>query len=146
MQVGDAINDPAGTLAGTAIVSDITFFLPTTGTAQSSPTDQSYLSAIVWQTGAQSVMNQVNTGFQYESGLNVSAPATRNIIQVDHSGGGRCTACRKSVTMAPTVRRATCSSSRHRATVDALMAPIPSTARERPSMDSPMPRISASWD
>jgi hypothetical protein len=89
MQVGEAINDPAGTLAGTAIVSDITFFLPTTGTAQSSPTDQSYLSAIVWQTGAQSVMNQVNTGFQYESGLSVSAPATRNIIQVDHSGGGR---------------------------------------------------------
>ena len=86
IQVGDAVNNSTATAAGTAIVSDIGFYLPTAG---SNPTDQSYLSAIEWQTGANSILNQVNTSFQYESGVTVSAPATRNIIQVDHAGGGR---------------------------------------------------------
>ena len=86
MQVGDAVNNATATAAGTAIVSDIAFFLPTAG---SNPTDESYLSAIEWQTGASSVMNQVATSFQYESGVTPSAPATRNIIQVDNAGGGR---------------------------------------------------------
>lgn len=89
VQVGDATNNPSGSAAGTAIVSDISFVLPTAGTASSSTTDQSYLSAIDWQTGRASVLNQVNTSFQYLNNVTVPSPASRNVIQVDHSGGGR---------------------------------------------------------
>jgi hypothetical protein len=88
IQVGDAVNNPSGTAAGSAILSDVMFFLPTTGTASSSPTDQTYLTAIDWQTGAGSVLNQISVEFQYNN-ITVSSPASRNVIQVDASGGGR---------------------------------------------------------
>jgi Pectate lyase superfamily protein len=87
IQVGDAAASPAGTHAGKAVVSDISFFLPTTGTAAANAQAQSYLAALDWQTGAGSVSNQVFVGFQYNSGLTVTAPA-RNLVQVD-GGGGR---------------------------------------------------------
>jgi hypothetical protein len=101
LQVGDAINNPAATLIGTAVVSDITFFMPTDSTqfpeyakmlpndgANYDPTDQTYLYGIDWQTGPYSIMNQVSLSFMYNT-LKVTNPATRNYIQVDHSGGGR---------------------------------------------------------
>jgi hypothetical protein len=58
------------------------------GGAGYDPTDQTYLYAIEWQTGAASVLNQINVSFQYNT-LDVASPATRNYIQVDGSGGGR---------------------------------------------------------
>jgi hypothetical protein len=101
LQVGDAVNDPAGSKAGTAVVSDIGFPMPVDSTqfaayakllpdggAGYDPTDQTYLYAIDWQTGAASVLNQINISFQYNT-LRVPSPATRNYIQVDNSGGGR---------------------------------------------------------
>lgn len=88
VQVGDASKDATGAKAGHAIVSDLQFGLPTTGTAAASATAQTYLSAIDWQTGQSSVLNQVFSGFQYQQGLKVT-PASRNVFQVRNGGGGR---------------------------------------------------------
>jgi hypothetical protein len=101
LQVGDAVNDAAATRAGTAVVSDIAFAMPVDTTqfpeyarllpadaGAYNPTDQTYLYAMDWQTGAQSVVSQINVAFQYNT-LDVPSPATRNYIQVDHDGGGR---------------------------------------------------------
>jgi hypothetical protein len=88
LKVGDAVANAAGTRAGRAIVSDLYFGLPTLGSSTVSATAQSYLTAIDWQTGRSSVLNQVFAGFQYNQGLKVAAPA-RNIVQVDGTGGGR---------------------------------------------------------
>ncbi len=101
LQVGDAVNDAAATKAGTAVVSDIAFGMPVDTTqfpeyarllpaeaGAYNPTDQTYLYAMDWQTGAQSVVSQINVAFQYNT-LDVASPATRNYLQVDHDGGGR---------------------------------------------------------
>jgi len=101
IQVGDATNDPAATADGRAIVSDIMFFLPTDASlwpaylkllpndgAGYSITDQAYLTAILWQTGAKSIANQIGIAFQYLNPTTITAP-TRNIVQIDHAGGGR---------------------------------------------------------
>src|SRR5262249_19705195 len=90
------------TAAGTAIVSDIGFGLPTNTMGAKAPygmllpdgganydiTDQTYLTAIVWQTGSKSILNEVWEVFQYFNTETVASPS-RHIIQVDHSGGGR---------------------------------------------------------
>jgi hypothetical protein len=102
IQVGDSTNSAVASKAGTAIVSDITFFLPTNSKAQPAfakllpngganynLNDQTYLSAIKWQTGQNSILNQVSTAYQYQYGLTASAPASSNMIQVDTTGGGR---------------------------------------------------------
>jgi hypothetical protein len=112
LQVGDAINAAAATKAGHAIVSDIAIQLPSNtvsyapyakllpnGGAGFDTVDQTYLYAIEWQTGQSSVSNQVAIGYQdpgnltqnspVPSGSILIAPATRNLIQLDNSGGGR---------------------------------------------------------
>jgi pectate lyase-like protein/putative Ig domain-containing protein len=112
LQVGDAINDAAATIAGQAIVSDIAILLPSNSTSYAAyakllpnnganydPTDQTYLYAIDWQTGQGSVANQVSINYQGSGNLTqyspaaagsiLITPATRNIVQIDHSGGGR---------------------------------------------------------
>jgi hypothetical protein len=112
LQVGDANSDAAATNAGHAIVSDIGIGLPSDTAsyapyakllpkdgANYDPADQTYLYAIEWQTGQSSVLNQVSIGYQglgnitdkspVSSGYILITPATRNLIQIDHSGGGR---------------------------------------------------------
>jgi polygalacturonase len=112
IQVGDATADPTGTAAGRAVVSDIQFGLPSDTTSYAGyakllpdagagydPADQTYLYVIDWQTGRSSVSNQLSVGFQDVGNVTTTSPApagdvlitaaTRNIIQVDPSGGGR---------------------------------------------------------
>jgi hypothetical protein len=89
VQVGDFAGDPSGSKGGQAVLSDISFYLPTTGSASISATAQSYLTAIDWQTGQCSVLNQVSTHFGYQQDDNVSSPPSRSIIFVHDSGGGR---------------------------------------------------------
>ncbi len=101
VQVGDAVNDAAAAQAGTAVMSDIAFFMPVNSVqfpeyakllpndgAGYQTLDQTYLYAIDWQAGAQSICNQVNISFQYNT-LKVPSAPSRNYIQVDHTGGGR---------------------------------------------------------
>jgi Pectate lyase superfamily protein len=89
LQVGDFAGDPEASLGGQAVVSDISFYLPTTGSTSVSATAQSYLTAIDWQVGQCSVLNQISTHFEYQQDFNVSSPPSRSIIQVHDSGGGR---------------------------------------------------------
>jgi hypothetical protein len=101
LQVGDAVNEPAATAAGTAIVSDINFFMPTetslyapylkllpAGTAYS-VSDSTYLEAIDWQTGVNSILNEVWVNYQYNDLAVPSGTANRVLTQTSHSGGGR---------------------------------------------------------
>jgi hypothetical protein len=100
LQVGNADAGLAASKAGRAIVTDLTIALPAETTswapwakllpddgADYDPMDQTYLYAIDWQVGQSSVLNQVIVYERAES--NVTSPATRNIIQVEKSGGGR---------------------------------------------------------
>jgi hypothetical protein len=112
LQVGDAINNAAATAAGHAVVADINVELPSdtiayapyakllpNGGAGYDPADQTYLYAIEWQTGQSSVSNQFGISYQgpgnlvdnlpAPSGSILITPASRNLIQLDHSGGGR---------------------------------------------------------
>jgi hypothetical protein len=101
VQVGDAVNDAAAAQAGTAIMSDIAFFMPVNAVqfpeyakllpddgAGYQVVDQAYLYAVDWQTGQSSILNQVNVSFQYNT-LSVPSAPSRNYIQVDQTGGGR---------------------------------------------------------
>jgi hypothetical protein len=78
----------AASLAGKAMAVDIAFYLPTTGNTAASATQQAYLADVHWEVGPQSVMAWCYNLFQYNNGLNVTAP-TRNIVQIDNGGGGR---------------------------------------------------------
>jgi hypothetical protein len=88
-RVGNATTDAAGSKAGHAIMSDIYFALPTKGNAVVTPLQQSYLTALDWQVGRSSVVNEVFSGFQWESGLSVPGAPARNIVQIGKTGGGR---------------------------------------------------------
>jgi hypothetical protein len=89
LQVGDSAKDPTGTKAGTAIVSDIGFFLFTTGSAKASVDAQSHLTAIDWQTGQNSILNQINVEFQYQQAWSLSSPPSRSLVSFHDTGGGR---------------------------------------------------------
>jgi hypothetical protein len=112
LQVGDAVGNAAATQAGHAIVSDIAIQLPSDATAYAAyatllpngganydPADQTYLYAVEWQTGRSSVSNQLSIGYQGQGNVTdrtpvpaggiLITPATRNLVLLDHSGGGR---------------------------------------------------------
>jgi hypothetical protein len=90
----------ANSSTGTAIVSDLGIEMPVydktiaaytkllpPGTAYD-PVDTSYLSAFDWQTGQNSIMNQVEISFQY-TGMTLPPAAARKLLQVENNGGGR---------------------------------------------------------
>jgi Pectate lyase superfamily protein/Immunoglobulin I-set domain len=112
LQVGDAVGDAAATEAGHAIVSDIAIQLPSDATSYAAyakllpngganydPADQTYLYAVEWQTGRSSVSNQFSISYQSQGNITdrtpvptgdiLITPATRNLVLLDHSGGGR---------------------------------------------------------
>jgi hypothetical protein len=89
LEVGNSTTDPDGAKDGQAVVSDIDFDLPTTGSASVSALAQSYLTAIDWQTGRCSVLNQISAHFDYQQAYNVSSPPSRSILRVHDGGAGR---------------------------------------------------------
>ena len=87
LQVGDAKANAVATKAGTAIVSDLLFSLPTVGNSTANALEQAHLAAVKWETGAHSIGNQVYALFQYNNGLQITPPA-RDVFAVQ-GGGGR---------------------------------------------------------
>jgi len=72
----------ADSKSGKAVFSDISFWMP------SKNTDNTYLSALLWQTGQSSVLSQVGVQMDWLEPATF-ASAARKLVEVRNGGGGR---------------------------------------------------------
>jgi hypothetical protein len=96
----------ANTASGTALLSDIGITLPTDDSAVKThcqtltgctlfpagftynAMDNTYLSAVKWEVGRKSIVNQLGIGMQFDNTPNLPS-AARKFVQLDSNGGGR---------------------------------------------------------
>jgi hypothetical protein len=96
----------ANTVSGTALLSDIGITLPTNDSAVKThcqtlsgctlfpagftynAMDNTYLSAVKWEVGRKSIVNQLGIGMQFDNTPNLPS-AARKFVQLDSNGGGR---------------------------------------------------------